>query len=181
MSERQLVINDETWGFSAGTTGIGIRNPRDGKRYNVSLHDFLITVSLGPPYFSDHDQPAVTPAMVREYIEIQFLKTRALPDFRIYYKDYGVCYVYANKNLSYKEVVRRVSEEKYWETSPMMDDDQRLIGRTNPMPASHAPTTHVMYFFEYTYNLSDNYKHDVTAGDNVVISKIDNTESQETN
>lgn len=181
MSERQLVINDETWGYSVGTNGIGIRNPRDGKRYNISLHDFLVTVTLGPPFFSERGQPAVTPAMVREYIEVQYLKTRALPDFRMCYNDTGTCHVYAHKDLTYDDVLRRVEEEAYWVTKPMDSGDVRIWGGENPNPARHAPTTHLMYFFEYVYALSNNYKYDVTAGDNVVISKIDNTESQETN
>lgn len=181
MSERELTIDDKVWGFSVGSNGIGIMNPIDGKRYNVSLHDFFVTVTLGPTYLSEHSVRPVTPAMVREYVEVQFLKVRSLPDFRMFYRDYGVCHVYAHKSIPYDEVLRRVASECYWVTKAMEENDPRIWGGENPNPARHAPTTHLMYFFEYTYELSKNYRYDVTAADNVVLRKTDNAESQETN
>ncbi len=78
---RKLVIGDQTWLYQPGVEGIGIIDPRDGKRHNIRWPTFFL--ALGEYCVSYEYHPTATPGVVRQFIDRALLKTEPMPGFLV--------------------------------------------------------------------------------------------------
>lgn len=133
MSMRKIHISDEMWEYKIGTSGIGIIDPRNGKKYNVKTKDFSFVSGV---YVNDHE--AITPSDVRNFINIAYrgIGTAPIMCVDIFY---GSKCMNVWSSLHKSEVIKHVKENFA---------DFIIDSEEPPVKCKVLPESHVHYRFK---------------------------------
>ena len=139
---RHITIDDQIWQYSIGTAGVGIQEPNKGKRHNIRMADFMLTV-MGSYSLIDNEI-GIGPGDIRSYIDRMILKTKPLATFTI-------AHVYDAHNITVLSSLPMTEVEKLvQERQPKMflrgEGDHKYLTHANMRPW-HLSDKHFFYDF----------------------------------